>query len=219
LIGIALLLALTPSSLLSLFLQPSITGHAVSTQVGVEGPEINSTCNMTLQQGWNMIAIGCFTSDTTLSTMLSSINGKYASIMGYYPDYGDKWRTYNPSLPSWVVQDLANISRKNSYWLYLKNTTNFTTSGTLKLMDYISVERGWNFVSNPTNKTYNISRAFATIDGKYSIVHSYDRSLGVWQSYVPNGNNSNASGLKNFTPSRGYWVNMTEGGVIFLWDI
>ena len=222
-IALALLnitLFMTPSLYMKeIFKKPSITGLlTISTTANIPGIEGNTSCNFTLKKGWNLVAFNCFLTDNSIKNVLTSIDGKYAALFTYLPNYDDKWKSYNPNLPNWVVQDLDNnLSRKLGYWIDMTNDANYSLNGTMRSQDFIDVSAGWNLVANPTNKTYNVSHGLQSIDGKYNIVYGYDATNQTWKAYKVNV--VNASGLNNLTPFRAYWVNMSDDGSIWLWDI
>jgi len=58
--------------------------------------------------------------------ILSSIAGNFASIHGFsVSDNDDQWKTYNPNLPSWVINDLSEISEDDGYWIYMDQESDY----------------------------------------------------------------------------------------------
>ena len=101
-----------------------ITGYAwlnitVPTTVNVSQANI-TVCNFTLSQGWNLVSFFCWYKNMNRTVALEPIDGKYAAVFSYdSSDTADPWKSYNPSLPNWAVQDLNSMSRQKGYWIYM----------------------------------------------------------------------------------------------------
>ncbi|MFC1717049.1 PKD domain-containing protein [Candidatus Poribacteria bacterium] len=75
---------------------------------------------------------------------------------------------------------------------------------------------GWNLISiNIRPADMSIEQALSAIDGKYDALWTYDTGSVEWQRYDLNSppflNN-----LKEIRPGAGYWINMTEFGVLMV---
>lgn len=158
-----------------------------------------SACNVTLQKGWNFISFFCVeeADGAPVETFFTNLSGQYESIFAYDPIQG--WKAYNPDLPSWVVLHLQRISRKEGYWLNMKNTTHFYrdswVSGTT-----ITLQPGWNLVGWPLNEERNISDMVANIS--IEIIWYYDNSQKKWYYY----RNATDHTFTKFKPYGAYWI-------------
>ena len=65
-----------------------------------------------------LVSTSCVPQNTSVDFVLASISGNYSSIHTYNASVElDYWKAYDPSMPSWVVQDLDSISEKKGYWI------------------------------------------------------------------------------------------------------
>ena len=105
---------------------------AVVAKVFVKSQVSNQTCDISLVGGWNLVSIPCVPQNTSVDFILSSISGNYSSIHTYNTsEQLDYWKAYNPSMPSWVVQDINNISEDNGYWIKVASQDNIFVNGTI----------------------------------------------------------------------------------------
>ncbi|MBW2974266.1 hypothetical protein KY366_00980 [Candidatus Woesearchaeota archaeon] len=191
----------------------SILGAAVA-KVFIKSLDMNTTCNLTMVEGWNLVTFACIPSDKTPGSMLDPIYGDYASIHNYdASDDSDHWKAYNPSLPSWVVQDITLISEKKGYWVNVENDCNLSIRGTIKYPNMINVVRGWNLIGYPLNASKSPSDAFSYINGSYSIVWTYNTTEDAYLYYNPY---LGSGTLTEITPVKGYWINMTEDDTLWV---
>jgi hypothetical protein len=211
LVGMILLLLLVPIE--NLFGKPSILG-AVLSKVFVRGQEIPMTCNIPLADGWNLIGIGCKKGDMSVESVMAPIDSIYVSIHGYNMNGGlDKWKSYNPSMPNYVIQDLDTLDVETGYWVNSRAVTLFSYNGTIELPNSISLLKGLNLISYPRNESQEISTALATIDGRYTIVYAYNTTLRNFTYYNASTMTGNLSELKYY---EGYWINMTSNGILWI---
>ena len=186
---------------------PSIIGATIAT-VYVYGQGIPSTCVFNLTNGWNLISFACTKENMTVSSLLADINQNYISIHTYEPGEAiDKWKAYNPNMPYWVVQDLSTIRYDKGYWIKLNQNTSFIIQGNITLPNRINILQGWNLVGYPLQTQKTPIDAFSTINGKYSVVWTYDTAADTYLYYNPSlGTNT----LTQIIPTKGYWINMTS---------
>ena len=93
-----------------------ITGYA-SAAVNVT-QAIPTSCDMTFYPEWNLVSFFCLPTLEDIDTLTVGFPS-YTKIFTYRSlDSADPWKAYNPSLPSWVVQDLNYVSRLEGYWIY-----------------------------------------------------------------------------------------------------
>ncbi len=205
LIAIIILLFIIP--LEKMVGKPSILGAVVS-KVFVRSLASNQTCSIDLAEGWNLVSTSCVPQNTSVDFVLASISGNYSSIHTYNASVElDYWKAYDPSMPSWVVQDLDSISEKKGYWIKVTGQDILVVNGTVSVPTSVSLENGWNLVGYPASTAKTPADAFSSISGSYSIVWAYNTSESTYYYYNP----SLGSGtLGQISPNRGYWINMTE---------
>jgi hypothetical protein len=202
------LLTLVPLEYLNL----SITGNVVTRVAIVKRTSMN--CSIPLYPGWNLVSMPCMTENSARDIMLQTIAGNYSSIHTYdISNTTDPWKSYNPEMPWWVIQDLSSISEKNGYWIQMKTNTSWDVQGDLYLPVLIPMYKGWNLVGYPYNTTQYINESLITIDGSYSAVYAYDANESKWlmyYAYLPSWVSQN---LTNMSMYFGYWINMTQDDV------
>ncbi|MGV8141729.1 MAG: hypothetical protein ACP5NW_04795 [Candidatus Woesearchaeota archaeon] len=196
----------------------SITGEVTSTKVEVL-PVSSKNCSFTLYPGWNMISFYCLGLFNNRSIVLQTIGDHYGSIFEYQAnDLSDPWKSYNPNLPSWTVQQLHYMDRISGYWIYIYNQTNFSYSG-IYSDSSIPLYSGWNLVGYPDISSENISVGLAGIP--FTMVKNYEKitltnnetndtyysGSDVWLVYT---NGSSGNTLEQFDTYKGYWINVTQ---------
>jgi len=194
--------------------KPSILGAMVA-RVFVKPSAINTTCNVDLVGGWNLMSVACASDNSSLSNVLKSIDGMYVSIHGYNSsDVADPWKSYNPNMPEWVVQDLFIISEKSGYWINMNSSGMLSVNGTITTSPHkISLIRGWNLIGYPSENSKEPSDAFSSIAGSYSIAWAYNASEQEYLYYNPY---LDTGTLTMIIPGLGYWINMTEDDDLWL---
>lgn len=186
--------------------KPPILG-AVLAKVFVKPLATNQTCNITMESGWNLISIACQPDNTSLLSMLQPLSGNYTSIHSYESNQSDKWKTYNPNLPSWVEHDLSEISNQKGYWINLIATSTINISGVLENPVQIPLMKGWNLVGYPSDNAKTPVNALTTIGSSYSIIWAYNATSDTYLYYNPNLGSGTLDYMIN---SWGYWINMTQ---------
>jgi hypothetical protein len=91
-------------------------------------------------------------------------------------DSTDKWKSYNPDLPNWVVHDLTEISREKGYWVYSSNITEFYKLGELLSPSFIDLESGWNMIGYPMLSDREINQTFGGLIPTFDYVLAYNSS-------------------------------------------
>ena len=189
-----------------IIIEPSIIG-ALFARVYVRPAWANYSCSATFLEGWNLISTPCLASNTSVASVFSSISGDYVSIHGYDPDDdSDPWKSYNPSLQSWVVHDLTEINEKKGYWINMKNQDTFYLNGTLRDPNSISLVSGWNLIGYPANTTKGVADALSSIGENYTTIWLYNATDSTYYYYDALAGDGT---LGQMRPYYGYWVNMS----------
>jgi hypothetical protein len=196
-----------------LFFHPTITGEVIA-KTFVSGTEFNKTCNISLNQGWNLISTTCLKTNHSIESTFLSIENNYTSIHAYdLLDTNDPWKSYNPNLPSLVVQDLVNISREKGYWINMDNNSLLVINGTFSWPGYIPLNTGWNlvgYISSEENK--DIKDAISNINSSLTMVWAYNSSSSSFIYYNPA---LDTGTLSSAILHYGYWINMTSDAIWF----
>lgn len=186
-----------------------ITGFVTTKVYIFETPPAN--CSVELHAGKNFVSFFCTPGGTLNETLTDANNNSinFTSIFTYSPGTNDTWKSYNPSLPNWTVQDDILLTRRAGYWIIMNHSETYQKEGYKFYNTNIGLKNGWNLIGYPTSVTKNITDALSQIDGKYSAVESYQRINGTdqWLVYVPNGSSNTLDYLE---PMHAYWINTTQ---------
>jgi hypothetical protein len=204
--------------------------YLVNTKVEVI-PVIFKNCSFQLYSGWNMASFYCLGMFVERSSVLDSVSDSYGAIFRYDSfDSSDPWKSYNPSLPSWTVQQLNYIDRTSGYWIYMYDDTEFNYGGVYS-DSLILLNDGWNFVGYPNTKSTNITTSLNGIP--FSVVKNYintkfvpdvcqnitNNETGnitetctyniITDTWLVHVNNGSSNTLEQFETYRGYWLNVS----------
>lgn len=195
--------------------EPSIIGKAITiTRLFATGLNVNHSCSAVFLEGWNLVSNPCETENKSVNFVLSSIQGNYSSVHGYdVNDETDHWKAYNPYLPSWVINDLTDISDLKGYWINMKNESNFHVNGTLTQPNMIPLSQGWNLIGYPANDSKNITEALEPVSGNYEIVWMYNATDDVYYYYNASAENGTINEMEKY---KGYWIKMTRSDILFV---
>ncbi|MBC2698793.1 MAG: hypothetical protein HF974_10795 [ANME-2 cluster archaeon] len=166
-----------------------------------------------LNSGWNLISLSLMPEDTSITSLLSPINGNYSIVWEYNAnDTADHWKKYDPGVP--FGNDLTNMEPGKGYWIMMTSDNTLPISGTVPESTDIVLKTGWNLIGYNSLDSQPVAKALSSISGNYSIVWTYNASdtTDHWKKYdsgVPFGND-----LINMEPGRGYWIMMTSEGIL-----
>jgi hypothetical protein len=144
--------------------EPLAEGQAVLCRVRAEDPSGNAldftwsftvlhSFSMALEPGWNLISIPLVQVDSTVEASLSTIAGKWSSVMAYDRFSSDPWKV-NSAARHDALDDLKALNHKAGYWINYMDTMggNLTVYGLLPGTTTISLRSGWNLVGYPTSR-------------------------------------------------------------------
>jgi len=205
---VAVLLILCGIVVLASFIGPLPTGKATITTVNVTQVQVE-TCYFPLEAGIDLYSFNCISNrhsrgEVFNQTDTSQIAGMYA----YVSSLGDPWQVWNPQLPSWVVHDLAELSRLKGYVIRISgNGTVVNYTGFLAPTSDITVSAGSNLVGYPSIKNDTLPVALTTVNTTFRSIKTIRG--GVYETYWRNGSGN----LSELYPYEGYWLNMSVPGI------
>ncbi len=177
----------------------SITGKDVFTKVEIANV-IPSNCSFNLTPGWNYVSFQCIASSASREEVLGSIDGSYSRIFTYNAfDTSDPWKSYNPGLPNWTVQQLNYMGRTSGYIILMNEDAEYIYAG-YKRSSIVQLRPGWNLVGYPDNESVPINDSLVGL--LYNRVLTYENDTLL--IYVPNSTNNS---LTDFGPYVAYWIN------------
>jgi uncharacterized protein YkwD len=161
---------------------------------------------ITMDFGWNLVSFPYIVNDNTLSTVLSSITGKYDMVSFYdSSDPEDLWKNHIVQKPS-HMNDLNDLDNKIGFWVNIidSNGVNLYVSGAEPTSPQtISLYKGWNLVGYPsiTQKLRNQALNNLAFDNEIDAVQYYDTAT---DSILDLGKN------EYMKPGLGYWIHATQ---------
>jgi hypothetical protein len=125
----------------------------------------------------------------------------------YTPWTNGRWQVYNSSLPGYVVQSLAEVSRQEGIYFVMGSPETFSYSGVLPHTTNVQLRQGWNLAGYPSNVTRPLNESLATINDTYTEIKTLEgtEESGLYLvSFNPGGGS-----LTNTSIYHGYWINLT----------
>jgi hypothetical protein len=164
-----------------------------------------------LKQGWNLISIPLTQYNTSLSSVLQSIQGKYDAIQWYdITDGNDPWKHYK--IGKSFGNDLAEINETMGFWIHITppGDTIFIYNGTQPTVNQtIVLHKGWNQVGYPSLRNRNTTDALNTIDfyTEVEAIWTYNATTQKWKELGE---------PDYFEMGSGYWIySLVEK----IWDV
>jgi len=174
-------------------------------------PTVGPDAQVPLHLGWNLVSVPRHLGDTSVTAVLSNIEGQYDLVYAYdASDTADPWKKYNTAAPSFL-NDLTDIDETMGLWIRATEAVTLTVSGSVPSSTDISLYTGWNLVGYPSQTTRTVAEALASIEGKYDLVYAYDAwdAEDPWKKY----NTAAPPFLNDLTeigPTWGYWIRVSE---------
>lgn len=163
------------------------------------------TVSLNLDAGWNLISIPVELQDTSVSSVLSSIDGAYSRVMAY----DDGYLTFDPTLPV-DFNSLSNITYQMGIWVKMDSPGILSVSGPEPVDKSIPIKDGWNLVSYLKNSSLDIPLALVTINGTYTRLMTYDKGYKAYDTEVDPIFNT----LNLMSPHQGYLLKANSVGVL-----
>jgi len=139
-----------------------------------------------LQPGWNLISLSMRQLNWSFDSVLASISGKWDRAFAYYSaDTVNPWRSYSVLKPD-SLNDLAEMSHFNGYWVNVTEACTFTASGDLFSTQLsIPIKAGWNLIGHLGLAGQTVSTCFAGTG--YDRVEVFDDGAPYLISQVGDG--------------------------------
>jgi len=181
------------------------TGACVVTMNANEAVTANyyiiTGTGMPLSVGWNLISLPLQPTNTTASTVLSSIAGSY-EVVWAYPN--QTWQVYDPN--DTAGSTLTTVQAGMGYWIKMTAAKTLTVSGAAPSLP-ISLLSGWNLVGYNGTSCVTLSTAPSAIPANLQVSWGYPSQS--WEFYDPANSSST---LTQLCPNYGYWINVDQAG-------
>jgi FtsP/CotA-like multicopper oxidase with cupredoxin domain len=164
-----------------------------------------------LVPGWNLVSRSVIPESTSVVQFLESINGKFDQVAGIDSADPTNWLTFSPTSEN---NTLAELSHVMGFWIHIIEPVFLSPRGTLPTLTQIPLQPGWNLVGWPSYITKPAEQALASIDGQYDLVYAYEArdTTDPWKKFDPTASFGND--LIYLRPLLGYWIQMTEAGML-----
>ncbi|MEE9489758.1 MAG: hypothetical protein V3V91_04880, partial [Thermoplasmata archaeon] len=147
-----------------------------------------------MEKGKQIASIPLAQADTTLETVLQTLDGSYKHVRYYKSsDQGPHWKSY------WTFKKyrtLFDIDHTMGFWIDITKPDYLVVAGLVPEMTQIDLGHAWSFVGYPSFVDRTLSQALAEVD--WEKAQGYDDN--------PPFNLKQLSGSDVMTAGEGYWV-------------
>jgi hypothetical protein len=187
---------------------PSDTPLATGT---ITVMQTTKTFDIALAAGWNLISIPYQPADTTITSVLSGIAGKYSVVWAEFNPATSGWKNYNP-LKDISLNSLKTMEPNKGYWINATEPCTLSVAGEDVSTKGATLLLGWNLIGFAGDADTTITSVLSGIANKYSVVWAeFNPATSGWKNYNPLKDIS-LNSLKTMGPGKGYWINVTEAG-------
>ena len=159
---------------------------------------------ISLNKGWNMISTWINPVNTSISSILASIEGRYSSVWAY-DAVSSEWQYFIPNNPSYP-NTLNSIEAGKGYFINMNTEASLKISGNRLLNTDIPLYMGWNLIGYNCSSDQSLEEGLKSIDGKYTQICKYNNS---WESFSLNKPDF-LNKLNILETEKAYWINVTE---------
>ena len=154
------------------------------------------TYSKDLVEGWNLISLPLTADNMTVSSVFSSVAGKYDAIY-----------SYDATTHSWVALG-ADDTLENGvgYFIHMTESGTWTYQGSAYTTMNISLEQGLNMIGW-LNCSKPIGDALSSIEGNYRYVARWNSTAHKFEVYVP-GAPSEFNDFNTMERGEGYFISM-----------
>jgi enterochelin esterase-like enzyme len=167
---------------------------------GTPQPQPAKKASIDLKMGWNLFSLPLQTSDMSVKTALSGINGKFSAVYSY------EGNTYKSFSPEAVTNDLTTLSTGRGYWIYMDSDGKLEIEGS-DAPKSVSLSEGWNLAGFSSLSSLPIATALGSASNNISAVYQYDSSTQSYKDFAPGSGGT----LTSMEPGRGYWIYSNAG--------
>ena len=154
------------------------------------------TYSKDLVEGWNLISLPLTADDMTVSSVFSSVSGKYDALY-----------SYDATTHSWVaLGDDDTLENGVGYFINMTESGTWTYQGSAYTTMSISLEPGLNMVGW-LNCSKPIDDALSSIEGNYRYVARWNSTAHKFEVYVP-GAPSGFNDFNTMERGEGYFISM-----------
>ena len=166
----------------------------INSSITVTAPQ--ETYSKDLVEGWNLISLPLTADNMTVSSVFSSVAGKYDALY-----------SYDATTHSWVALG-ADDTLENGvgYFIHMTESGTWTYQGSAYLSMSVPLEPGLNMVGW-LNCSQPIDDALSSIEGNYRYVARWNSTAHKFEVYVP-GAPSGFNDFNTMERGEGYFISM-----------
>jgi endoglucanase len=154
-----------------------------------------------LIKGWNLISFPYIVNDTSLETVLSSIDGKYDSVQYFdSSDPQDPWKHYKVGKPG-HLNDLSQLDNTMGFWIHITDSSgaDLVVDGDIPTIAHnITLNAGWNLIGLPRSDLITVNEVKSGLTGPITIYGSDPIGGTLDLNYLGTDD--------VMDPERGFWV-------------
>ena len=162
--------------------------------------------SLTLKAGWNFISI---------PKTLASGNNTAAALFAHLDTANHKPLAYDANVSRWTLLNGDDTLRPLiGYWIYANTTTQIplTYQNTPAVPGSMHLYPGWNAIGLASDYAIPAGNYLATLS--WTTLLPWNLSAGIWEPAVINGGIGANSPERILIPGNGYWLYVTEEGVL-----
>ncbi|RQD82665.1 MAG: PKD domain-containing protein, partial [Methanocalculus sp. MSAO_Arc2] len=164
---------------------------------------------ITLSPGWNFISVPRSLEDgSNTAAIFSNVNTQGRSILLYDSQIG-KWQ---------VLNQTSKIKPLDGIWIYSQNTISIDLhykSGGAQVPPSKQLYEGWNAIGFSSTVPVTARDTLITVSPKWGQVLGWNAEEQKYDTAIIRGGSGAFSDTREMIPMRGYWIAMTEPGVLY----
>jgi hypothetical protein len=165
-----------------------------------------TTYDISLSAGWNLISLPLIPDNSSIENVLASIMD-HVEVVWYYNAATENWLVYTPGE---APDTLLTMEDGKGYWVKMSAPATLTVYGVViptppATPPTYSVLPGWNLIGFKSTSSMTANTYLTGVAGKWVSLWTFDPDVGAYDKVL---------GTDLMLPSRGYWIYMTEAGVI-----
>ncbi len=178
---------------------------APDTVPDLGGSNSPDTATISLEQGWNLISFHVLPEDTSIESVLATIDGLYQEVNTIIDGEAVSY------IPGQLENGLTDIAPTHAYWIKMTQAETLVIVGDkVDPQTEIQLSEGWNLVPYLIEETWPVRLALSSIAGSYDEVRGFD---GEAQSFFP-ALPPEFDTLHEMSLGEGFQIHMTADAVL-----
>ncbi|RQD83848.1 MAG: hypothetical protein D5R96_02055, partial [Methanocalculus sp. MSAO_Arc2] len=175
----------------------------------VQTPQPEPVDTIILQPGWNFISVPKRLAEgSNTAAIFADVDTDGRSIFQYNAA-SETWETMNPASP---VKPLVAI------WIYARETTSIALEfdlGAVQVPPLKQLYEGWNAIGFSSTIPATARDTLLSVSPKWTQVLGWNADTQSYDTAIIRGGSGAFSDTREMMPMQGYWIAMTEEGVLY----